>query len=370
MNKIFFITALIIVSGQSQSESHEILTLKSQTIKHIEYGKPPGYSPKGETFYLYPAGGTFCELEDGQVVFFSNFHYLKFQNLLFNGATASNEKLIFWNPTTRKANFAVATVRSSGTDNLTINSKKVTFKSLKRLRLSSNWKSVLLKQWPEGCSIVDLGNSRFLITGGYSVNSDEDGPRFSDLARATVYNTETDSVEKQFNMNSIRVGHSAVLLSNGKVFCVGGEIHKSESNSSAEIINVSTGTSVTLGQTIPLRMVHATITSDKQGNPLIFGGHQPSPEYSSKRIIRYNVKSEQFEEVGTMSKGRYFERSFFHNSSEYPNPKPNQIIEECAQQLRNGQYVIDRGDGICPSKIADFASGPLNDAEIISLKNR
>ncbi len=370
MYKILFITSIFIISGQSTSEPHEILPLKSQTIKHIEYGRPPGYSPKGEKFNLYPTGGTFCELEDGQVVFFSNFHYFKFQSLLSNRSAASNEKLIFWNPKTQKTKVASVPVRSLGPDNLTINNKQVTFKSLKRLRLSSNWKNVLHKQWPEGCSIVDLGNSRFLITGGYSVNSDKYGPTFSDLARATVFNTETNTVEKQFNMNSIRVGHSAVLLPSGRVFCVGGEMPKSSCNSSAEIIDVSTGTSITISKTIPSRIVDATIITDTQGNPLIFGGHQPSPEYSSKRIIRYNVKSELFEEAGTMRKGRYFERVFIHNSSEYPNPKPNQIIEECAEQLKNGQYVVDRGDGIWPSRIADFASGPTNDAEIICLKNK
>ncbi len=314
-------------------------------------------------------GGTFFTLEDDRIAFFNPEQFKKFRTMLLNGSKSTLEILHVWNPKTHGVSKIIAEIRFEDQDIVKVDGEQVTLKSLNRLRLSRNWRKVLQSPWPSGCSILHLGKGRFLISGG---NKDEDSLYVS---KVTIYNAEKGCVEKEFDMNYGRVGHSAILLSNGKVFCIGGTSStgpnhsqtRTHSTNSAEIIDVTNGTSVTLDATLPVGLSHAVVCTDENGDPLIFGGFPESKgvQYPLTQIVRYDLRQSVFREVGAMKTSRYFERP-----ADVLRPDSSNIsfvIEDCAERLTNGQYILDGGSTIQPRVFSDFASGSTCGAEIISL---
>ncbi len=236
MRKTIFAIFTAITLNCAGAKAQEPITSKVQTINHLHYGNSEldyhGYAP---------SGGMFFSLEGGQIAFFNPIQFKKFRTLRENGSRLTSEVLHFWNSKTHSVRKTTAKITFEDQDVIKVNGKQVTAKSLNRLRLTRNWSKVLQTQWPSGCSILNLGQARFLISGG---NQDEDSMY---LSKVLVYNAETSRIEKQFDMNYGRVCHSTTLLPNGKVFCLGGESDigrnhsrtRSHFTDSAEILDIT-----------------------------------------------------------------------------------------------------------------------------------
>lgn len=335
-----------------------------QVIKHVRCPRsdwpPHNYVPP----VTYPTGGLFFELEDGQVCFITSAQYRRLRASLEDGTKESSEKFLFWNPKTRSKRTLRAEIRFLGEDCITVNGKPVTRNSLERLRLSKEWEKVLKGTWPVGCSIVNLGKGRFLISGGLRMDPYGTGPLF--IQKASVYNSQSNSVEKTLPMLVGRAFHSSVLLDNGTVFCVGGEAGGGMHTNSAEIVDVTNERIIGVGDRLPIGLASASICKDTKGNPIIFGG-MPSMGFSSKSILRYNLDSGKFGEAGTLKVGRHC----VPTERELPGGqevKLTHVIENYVERLSTGQYILDGGEYIEPSPVADFASGNRNSAEILRIR--
>ncbi|MBK9281484.1 MAG: hypothetical protein IPM93_25295 [Candidatus Obscuribacter sp.] len=337
-----------------------------QVIKHVRCPRsdwpPHNYVPP----VTYPTGGLFFELEDGQVCFITSAQYRRLRASLEDGTKESSEKFLFWNPKTRSKRTLRSEIRFMGEDCITVNGKPVTRNSLERLRLSKEWEKVLKGTWPVGCSIVNLGKGRFLISGGLRMDPYGTGPLF--IQKASVYNSQSNSVEKTLPMLVGRAFHSSILLDNGTVFCVGGEAENMIENrtNSAEIVDIRKERIIGVGDRLPIGLAHATICKDTEGNPIIFGG-KPYIGFSSKSIIRFDLASGKFDEAGTLKVGRHCVRTA-RTLPGGQEVKLTHVIENYVERLSTGQYILDGGVCIEPSAVADFASGDRDDAEILRIR--
>ncbi|MBK8225489.1 MAG: hypothetical protein IPK73_31130 [Candidatus Obscuribacter sp.] len=340
-----------------------------QVIKHARY--PRSEWPAGSYCapHTYACGGLFFELEDGQVCFFTSSQYKRFRAALQDGTSKASEKILFWNPKTRKSKTVLASIEFQGSDHISVNGSPVMAKSMERLRLTKDWEKISKKAWPVGCSAVNLGEGKFLITGGMN---DDDASGWLYLSRAVVYNSTTDSIEKEFKMFQGRAYHSAVLLPNKTVFCVGGlamsDSGPTYATDSAEIIDVQNNKIISVPAKLPVGLVDTTICKDLEGNPIIWGGLPLTlTGFSSARIFRYELASGRFVQAGSLKTGRHFGRAA-RVSAKKGEPKLTEVTEDCAERLSSGQYVIDGGVYIQASPIADSASGHRDTAEVVQFR--
>ncbi|MBK8225488.1 MAG: hypothetical protein IPK73_31125 [Candidatus Obscuribacter sp.] len=213
---------------------------------------------------------------------------------------------------------------------------------------------------------MNLGKGRFLISGGLRMDPYGTGPLF--IQKASVYNSQSNSVEKTLPMLVGRAFHSSILLDNGTVFCVGGEAENMIENrtNSAEIVDIRKERIIGVGDRLPIGLAHATICKDTEGNPIIFGG-KPYIGFSSKSIIRFDLASGKFDEAGTLKVGRHCVRTA-RTLPGGQEVKLTHVIENYVERLSTGQYILDGGVCIEPSAVADFASGDRDDAEILRIR--
>ncbi len=348
----------VCMSAEAKSEFETVQVIKHARCPRSDW-PPHKYVPPTN----YPTGGLFFELEDGQVCFITSAQYRRLRASLEDGTKESFEKFLFWNPKTRSRKTLPADIRFLGEDCITVNGKPVTRKSLERLRLSKEWEKVLNRTWPIGCSIVNLGKGRFLISGGLRRDPYGTGPLY--LQKASIYNSQSDSVEKTLPMLVERAFHSSVLLDNGTVFCVGGEAGGMHTNS-AEIVDVTNERIIGVRDKLPIGLASASICKDTEGNPIIFGG-KPRMGFSSKSIIRYDLNSGKFGEAGTMKVGRHCVRTA-RTLPGGQEVKLTDVIENYVERLSTGEYILDGGVYIEPSAVADFASGDNDTAEILRIR--
>ena len=126
-----------------------------------------------------------------------------------------------------------------------------------------------------------LTNGKVLISGG-RVNNDGSVPG---TASAELYDPSTGTFTPTGNMNEGRAGHTATLLANGKILIVGG------ADASAELYDPSTGTFSLTGSMIAPHNLHsATLLRD--GKVLIAGGGDGAE--------LYDPSAETFSETGSM----------------------------------------------------------------------
>lgn len=89
--------------------------------------------------------------------------------------------------------------------------------------------------------------------------------------------------------------------------------------------------------------------------------------FSSKSIVRFDLASGKFGEAGTLKVGRHC----VPTERELPGGqevKLTHVIENYVERLSTGQYILDGGEYIEPSPVADFASGDRNTAEILRVR--
>lgn len=133
----------------------------------------------------------------------------------------------------------------------------------------------LMNDAREGHSITVLPNGKVLIAGGCNNSVSSEIVCSNYLASAEIFDPSTNLFTYTGSMAGARRGHTAVLLSNGKVLIAGGT-DATNALSTAEIYDPATGTFSSTGSMGSARMHHtASILPD--GKVLIAGGQSDTP---------------------------------------------------------------------------------------------
>jgi hypothetical protein len=151
-----------------------------------------------------------------------------------------------------------------------------------------------------------LTSGKVLIVGGGKVGGDEP-PFFGDgSVTAEVYDPATGAFTSTGNMGTGRVGQTATLLSNGKVLITGGWTG-SQPTATAELYDPGTGTFSQTGSLTSARAGH-TATALQDGSVLITGGfttYHAGDQVGSDTGEIYNPATGLFQATGSMAVARW-----------------------------------------------------------------
>ena len=179
-----------------------------------------------------------------------------------------------------------------------------------------------------------LNDGKVLITGGDLLISMNGRLVPSVLSSAELYNPATGTFAATGSMSTARAGHTATLLSNGRVLITGGSIGHAPALDSAEIYDPSTGTFTATGAMNIGRVGHRA-TLLRTGQVLIEGGDNDGlPILASAEI--YDPSTGTFSPTGSMNMAR---------------------VGHTATLLSNGKVLIDGGWNSASAEIYDPASG-------------
>ena len=159
---------------------------------------------------------------------------------------------------------------------------------------------------------VVLNDGRVLLFGGSGPNG-----TFDPLATSELYNPATGQWATAGSMTVPRVGHAAVLLSNGRVLASGGATNSISGvvlHASSEVFNPSTGQWTGSGNVLTARSVHTALLL-ANGQPLIVGGsNYASTAYGATDV--YDPVSGGWTAAGSMLTARVS-----HTATRLPNGK-------------------------------------------------
>lgn len=152
-----------------------------------------------------------------------------------------------------------------------------------------------------GHSSTLLQNGTVLVTGGgYSGGL---GGLFNYLSSAEIFDPATGTYTAvPATMTSARSGHSAILLSNGKVLLAGGRNGQSNALASAELFDPATNSFTATGSMPSGRTGQAAILLTT-GNALLTGGMNSSNQALSSTVV-YNAATGQFSAEDNMTSAR------------------------------------------------------------------
>ena len=144
-----------------------------------------------------------------------------------------------------------------------------------------------------------LPDGSVLIAGGG--NFSQVSFQYDDLASAELYETKTGTFSPTGSMTTARSGHTATLLSDGRLLTAGGQEADGIQLASAELYDPKTGTFSPTGSMTTARSGHtATLLSD--GRVLIAGGDDNSGPVASAEL--YDPTTGKFSPTGSMTTAR------------------------------------------------------------------
>jgi WD40 repeat protein len=159
-----------------------------------------------------------------------------------------------------------------------------------------------------------LQNGGVLITGGFSFDSsacDQNGNSPA-VASAEIYDPSNGSFAPTGSMAEVRGGHTATLLTNGKVLIAGGDNTEGDmlpfflpgdSSVTAEVYDSATGRFTFTGNMVTPR-VGQTATLLVNGDVLIAGGWSASQNASIAAAELYHPATGAFTPTGSMNSPR------------------------------------------------------------------
>lgn len=296
-----------------------------------------------------PNAGCFVQLESKRVLFFSPNDFGKMR-LLYNGSIPSFElKAVQYEILTGKHRQLSKTL-STHDGRLYFDGVAFTSDSMNRLRLSPNWERVLKHSWNIGCSIVELDNNSFLVSGGnedFGTNHKGE-PR----ERAIIFDASRDDICGEFRMKAVHTRHQSIHLGDGIVLILGG----GSDNPSAEIIDTKSKTSLVVAHPALFPDNSAAVLLDKK-NVLLVGGIRPSCRWPISDISLLNIEKLTIKKIGSINNRRYFDTEI-RNRVE---PGVGRI-ENVLAPVGSGGYVFSGGAYLEPHPLADFCDGILHDA--------
>jgi hypothetical protein len=194
-----------------------------------------------------------------------------------------------------------------------------------------------------------LQNGKVLVAGGFGVTSDCQDVGVQAQNTAELYGPVTGSFNKTGNMTFPRGGHTATLLTDGKVLVAGGgdQGGGGTGSASAELYDPSTGVFTQTGSMAVARFRH-TATLLQNGKVLIVGGVPLDSSNPTSTAELYDLATGSFTATGGMTTARE---------------------EHTATLLTDGKVLIVGGEspvtGIRPdvTAVIRLCWGPLSDLQ-------
>jgi uncharacterized protein (TIGR03437 family) len=150
-----------------------------------------------------------------------------------------------------------------------------------------------------------LSNGKVLVAGAWVGNSP--------LNKAELYDLTTGTWSYTGSLNIARTSHTATLLPNGKVLIAGGGVSSGVYLTSAELYDPATGSWSTTGSLNSVRWCH-TATLLPNGKVLVVGGHTGTS--TNNRAELYNPATERWRTITNPHTARYR-----HTATLLPNGK-------------------------------------------------
>jgi N-acetylneuraminic acid mutarotase len=144
-----------------------------------------------------------------------------------------------------------------------------------------------------------LPNGQVLVVGGSSSLSGWPPPA---LASAELYNPTTGKWTVTGNLKTGRWGHMAVLLTNGKVLVVGGEIAGGAYTASAELYDPSTGKWSSTGS-LAITRYSFQATALQNGKALVAGGNAATGGLLAEAEL-YDSSTRKWTTTASLNAGR------------------------------------------------------------------
>jgi N-acetylneuraminic acid mutarotase len=177
-----------------------------------------------------------------------------------------------------------------------------------------------LKVQRENYTATLLGNGKVLVAGGYdlSINSDDEAPELTNTAE--LYDPATGESHFTGNLNVRRVGHTAMLLPNGKVLFASGVTHGSVGDrieefttNTAELYDPATGQWSLTGNLSTARYAHAAALL-QNGKVLVAGGYLLERQDYTPSAEVYDPTTETWSSTGSLNTPRGY-----HTLTTLPN---------------------------------------------------
>ncbi|CAN5583607.1 hypothetical protein BH11CYA1_BH11CYA1_26220 [soil metagenome] len=296
-------------------EEREELTMPNANILSLE----ELYRRDKQSFEDDYNCGNFLQMTDGTVLFFKPSTRLDLDKVMTGTLTNYNGNFLAYSPTTGKSSLEKMEVAKHD-KTLAFDSYRAKFSELERTRLTSDWRNVInfcasrklqfnekfgrISVGVKDASIVRLKSDYFLVTGGQSTYSSPDMAQM-----ATVFDSKTDSIVKQFVLCSRRRNHISLLLPDGKVMLAGGQQeHGPQSRPTIEIVDVDAQVSRELDSHPASFRTFGTACLDEKGNCLVMSGMglKDRSMVDLDTIELIDVKADTISVVGYMSYYRLY----------------------------------------------------------------
>ncbi len=146
-----------------------------------------------------------------------------------------------------------------------------------------------------------LSDGRVLVTGGFDIDTNNLSPAISPLSSAEIFDPATGNFSSTGSMQHPRAYHTATLLSGGKVLVAGGA-----DSASAELFDPASGTFTAAGSMTTGRLEHtATLLAD--GSVLLAGGFDSRSTRNALSTAEiFDPATGSFAPTGSMQTARQF----------------------------------------------------------------